>query len=195
LCLRNPCVFGIRATNKTKNQTAVGGVIEARNSMRLFGFGRKPIAAEMLGRNLTALMIDAEDCWRDVCMLRAYKTTGPVATCEMAFARAALVKNLYIDQAKQGVSDRLQRAADELILESFAGEDTPDTIAFFGRELIEAAPQRVAFYMHHTFMMSQLSGVLAARLGVPGPAAAEGAWMFEKVEKRARDLMDKVTIV
>jgi hypothetical protein len=163
--------------------------------MRLFGFCRKPIAAEMLGRNLTALMIDADDCWRDVCMLRSYKTVGPVATCEMAFARAALVKSLYGNQTRDGVSERLQLAADELILESFSGEDTPDTIDFFGCELVEAAPRRVAFYSHHTFPAAQLSGMLAARLGVPGPGAVEGAWMFEKVEKRVRDLMSKVKIV
>ena len=31
--------------------------------MGLFGFGKKAVAAEVAGRNVTAHMIDADSCW------------------------------------------------------------------------------------------------------------------------------------
>lgn len=163
--------------------------------MGLFGFGKKPVAAEVAGRNLTAHMIDADSCWRDVCGLRSYKTEGPIATCEMAFARAALVKFMLKEQRPASVAERIDKAADELILESFTGEDTEATHLFYGEPLEIAAPKRVAAYSEHAFMTSQLASVLGAKLGVPGMASIEIAPFFDDVARQVKALTAKIKLV
>lgn len=163
--------------------------------MGWFGLGKKPVAAEIVGRNLTALMINAESCWQDVCALRSYKTDGPVATCEMAFARAALTKAVLCENQHSAITERISQAADNLVLESFTGEDTNATRAFYGEELAQAAPKRVALYGDNVFPHAQLASVLAAQLGVPGIPSVEAAFMFENVEKRVRAVITKLRIV
>ena len=163
--------------------------------MGLFGWGKKPIAAEMAGRNLTNLLIDADECWKDVCGLRSYKTSGPIATCEVAFARAGLVKSIIERATSPAIAKRALIAADELISEAFSAEDTEETQRFYGEKLSAAATKRVEFYKEHAFFPSQIAAMLGAKLGVPGIPSVEAAYIFENVEARARSLLKKVRLV
>ncbi|MBA2388669.1 MAG: hypothetical protein H0V67_00280, partial [Geodermatophilaceae bacterium] len=150
----------------------------------VLGLGKKPVAAEIVGRNVTARMIDAESCWQDVCLLRSYKTEGPIATCEMAFARAALTKALLCERQHPEIGERISQAADALVLRSFTGQDTPASRAFYGEELAKAAPKRVALYSDNVFPHSQLAAILGRELGVPGIPSMEASFMFENSEER-----------
>lgn len=162
--------------------------------MGLFGFGRKPVSAEIAGRNLTNVMMDADHCWADVCGLRSYKPDGPIATCEVAFARAALTKAILMEDKGQAVAERISRAADAAVLDSFTGQDTDATRAFYGEELKDAAPKRVALYSDNVFPPAQLASTLGAQLGVPGIPSIEAAFIFEKVERQVRSALSKVKI-
>ena len=163
--------------------------------MGLFGIGRKAIAVEMAGRNLTAIMMDADDCWHDVCGLRAYKTSGPIATCEVAFARAALVQSLLIDACSPEQSERALKASNEMIIESFSDQDTPDTFKHYSKSLIVAAVERVAMYLENAFPTSQLAAVLGAALGVPGIPSVEAVYIFESVEARVSAQLKKAKLI
>jgi hypothetical protein len=163
--------------------------------MRILGFGKKPISAELAGRNLIAMMTDADDCWRDVCELRSYKTSGPIATCEVAFARAALVKSILASSAAPSIAERALRAADEMIEEAFSDQDTDDTLKFFDDTLSVAAKRRVSFYGHHVFPTSQLASVLGARLGVPGIPSVEAAPIFDRIEARMKSVLKDVKLI
>ncbi len=163
--------------------------------MGLFGLRKKPVAAELAGRNLTALMIEADDCWEDVCALRSYKTDGTVATCEMAFARAALTKSILNENQHPAIAERITQAADALLLESFAGEDTEVTLKFYGETLDKAAPRRVSLYLDNVFPTSQLASVLGSQLGVPGPASIEVTPLFDAAEARVRMVIRKARFI
>lgn len=163
--------------------------------MGWFGFGKKAVAAEILGNNIMAMAIDADDCWEDVCALRSYETSGPIATCEMAFARAALVKSILLKQRVPAVADRIVKAADGFVLDAFADQDTDESRTFYGEKMQDVALRRVAFYSQHVFPFTQLASVLGAKLGVPGHPAIEAAFMFERVDKRVRELISKFNVV
>ncbi len=45
------------------------------------------------GWRIAAGLLDADRCWRFVCMLRNIEAPGPVACCEMALALAARLKH------------------------------------------------------------------------------------------------------
>ena len=163
--------------------------------MGLFSFGKKAVAAELAGINLVGHFIDADSCWGDVCGLRSYKTDGPIATCEMAFARAALVKSFLKMNQSEGIVDRIDMSADQFILECFKDEDTDATRSFYGESLATAAPKRVAFYAQHTFMTSSLGSALGATLGVPGMPSVEVGQLFDEVVRQAKVLTAKIRIV
>ena len=84
--------------------------------MGLFGWGKQHAAAEIVGHNLTAYVMDADDCWEDVCQLRSYKPTGPVATCEMAFARAALARVAMLEHRNSAIVERMIKASTNCII-------------------------------------------------------------------------------
>ena len=115
------------------------------------GWFKKRVKADLAGNNIAALVMDADDCWSDVCALRSYKTTGPVATCEMAFARAALAKSIFRETQSEEVADAMCAAADRMVLESFTGEDTDETRKFYHLPLSKAAPNWVKIYLDNAF--------------------------------------------
>lgn len=159
------------------------------------GLFKKRVNADLAGNNITALVMDADDCWSDVCALRSYKTTGPVATCEMAFARAALAKSIFRATQSEEVADAMCAAADRMVLESFAGEDTDETQAFYHLPLNQAAPNWVANYLDNAFPETQLASILAMRLGVPGMAAIEIAPLFEALATRIHAILKPYKVV
>ena len=164
--------------------------------MGIFGWGKKAVAAEMVGRNVTALLIDFDTCWRYVGRLRSYTTEDQIAVCEVAFARAAFVKYMLKERQPEGVAKRMDKAVDAAVEEIFAGEkDTEATRTFYGESLQAAALKRVGAYSDHTFMETQLASVLGTKLGVPGMHALEIAPMFRDIANDVQALTAKITIV
>jgi hypothetical protein len=158
---------------------------------------KKEVPAEIVGRNLTHYVIEPEDCWRAVCMLRSYDTPGPIATCEMSFARAALVRSLLAEvTTDEGINARLVSASDRLIRDTFDGQDSSrDTDAFYHESLANAAPKRVQFYSEHVFPRTQLGAILGGQLGVPGHPAIEIGSLFENVVQRVEKLLGQIKVV
>ena len=163
--------------------------------MGLFGLGKRKITAESIGRSFANATMNADDCWADICKLRSYKTDGVIATCEMAFARAALTKSILCDAVPSGVAVRISAAIDAAVLDSFTGQDTATTDAFYGEALGNAAPKRVAKYLENAFPCAQLASNLGVQLGVSGIPAVEADFMFEAVERRVRKALATVKIV
>ncbi len=73
-----------------------------------------------IGRRLTIALMDPDDCWRDVCHLRAYNVPGPVATCEMAFARAAIVTNAIRGLQSGSIAAEMLAGVDDVVVEAFS---------------------------------------------------------------------------
>ena len=163
--------------------------------MRLFGWGKKHTAAEIVGHNLTAYVMDADDCWEDVCQLRSYKPTGPVATCEMAFARAALARVAMLKHRNSAVAERMIKASTSCIIETFTDEDNDDTLAFFGGPMNEVGPSIVSLYEANVFPLSQWASQLGSRLSVPGIWSIEIAPMAERQQNQVIGMLDKVKVV
>jgi hypothetical protein len=163
--------------------------------MGLFGWGKKHAAAEIVGHNLTAFIMDADDCWQDVCQLRSYKTTGPVATCEMAFARAALARAAMLDHRNSAIAERMAKASTACVVETFTDQDNGDTIAFYGGGMSSVGPSIVSLYEANVFPLSQWASQLGSRLGVPGVWSSEIAPMGERQRQRILEMLDKVKVV
>lgn len=161
----------------------------------MFGFGKKHVAAEIVGHNLTAYVMDADDCWRDVCQLRSYKTTGPVATCEMAFARAAIARSVFRQNGNQAVVDRMMKASRACIVETFTGEDNDDTLAFYRGPMSEMGPLTASLYEAIAFPSSQWAAKLGHRLGVPGIPSVEIAPIAERQRQRVEQMLRKLKVV
>ena len=163
--------------------------------MGLFGIGKKAIAAEILGNNAMAVMLNADDCWGDVCLLRSYQTADSIATCEMAFARAALVQRTLTQGQEQAVADRIVVPANKFVGDAFATQDNAETVKFYRAPMRDVALERVKFYDQNAFPISQLAATIGAALGVPGIPSVEAAFLFEKVETRVREITGKYKVV
>lgn len=163
--------------------------------MSWFGMNKKQFVAEKVGHNLLTLVMDADSCWSDVCKLRSYKTSGPVAVCEMAFARAAIARSCMIEGQIPSVADRLATAALGCLVETFTGQDNEDTLKFYGGPMNERGPSIVANYEENLISTSQWASVLGSRLGVPGVWASEISPMADFQKQRIQDILRKVKIV
>jgi hypothetical protein len=152
------------------------------------------VSAELAGNNIAAHLLDADDCWKDVCDLRSYEMSGTIATCEMGFARAGLCEHIFVETQRPDVGHRMRIAAIKLVVDVFRTQNSPETRRHYQADLGVAAMHRVSFYTQNAFPIEQLSGVFTAELGVPGFAAVEVSPMFLRIEKRVRDLISKVRI-
>jgi hypothetical protein len=156
---------------------------------------KRTIPAAEAGRILACAFLDADECWRDVCLLREHEAPGPVATCEMAFARAAVIKHTIRWYQPAATADLMSCAVDQVITEAFASEDTELTLAYYGNErLAVVAPRTVSFYEENVFPLTHLAAVFASRLRVPGFSTLEIAPLFEKVSKEVEDAMNTVNV-
>ena len=144
-----------------------------------------------VGQTLAKILLDPDDCWRDVCKLREYEVPNAVATCEMAFVRAAIVKDA-VDQVYSNNSRmELKAGVDKCVLETFTKEkDTKDTLDHYeNKPLAVAAVEAVLFYEQHVFPLAQLADEFARRLSVPGVPSIEIEPLFEEVAAEALRLL------
>ena len=143
-----------------------------------------------VGRALAKLLMDPDDCWRHVCMLRQYKVPDAVATCEMAFARAAITRDAISRSQTSLVATQMLAGVDSYVADAFANEESAETLEYYGdKPLSVVAPQAIRLYEENAFYLPQLADVLASRLSVPGLPAIEIAPLFEEVAAEAERLM------
>lgn len=157
---------------------------------------RKTISVDEAVKTLLISLVDAEDCWRDVCMLRDYKVPGVVATCEMAFARTAIVKYTIRRCQPEVISKAMVAAIDRSVIEGFSGQDTELTLQHYANErLSEVGPRAVKYYEDNMLPFTGLALHFAARLSVPGAGAPiEIAPLFERVAAEAERMTKSMRI-
>jgi hypothetical protein len=98
------------------------------------------------GKALAKLLMDPDDCWCHVCMLREYKAPGPVATCEMAFARAAIIRDTISRCQPDMIASEMLAGVDRYVTEAFASDDTGDIMTYYNnRRLAVVAPPAIYF--------------------------------------------------
>jgi hypothetical protein len=111
----------------------------------MFNFFRSAISAEVAGHNITVFLTDPDDCWNTVCQLRSYKVPGPIATTEMALARAAIIK-CFPPTANHLVAERYKNSVDACILETFCDQNSETSLKHYGMKMEFAAPKIVEEY-------------------------------------------------
>ena len=142
------------------------------------------------GKMIAKILMEPEECWRQACMLRQYDAPDAVATCEMAFARAAIVRDAIMRCQPKLVADQMLAGIDRYVAEAFANEESAEALEYYeGRPLSLVAPQAIRLYQNNVFPLAQLADVLARRLSVPGLPAIEIAPLFEEVAAEAERLM------
>lgn len=157
---------------------------------------KKRVRADLAGWNLIAALIDPDDCWRDVCLLRSYDVPDPIATCEMAFARSAIVRDTIKSAQSNRISSIMLASAHRLIEERFSTEDTRETLEYYSSQrLADIGPKIIQLYEKNAFPLTMLADLFASRLGVPGIPAIEITPMFVQVADAARNSMKRVRIV
>lgn len=136
-----------------------------------------------VGRVLGRMLLEPEECWKDVCKLRAYAVPNSVATCEMAFARAAVVKDAVDQVYSDNARAELKVGVDKFVQESFTKEEAnEETLSHYdGVPLAVVAAQAVQFYAENAFPLPHLADVFARRLSVTGVPSIEIAPLFEEV--------------
>jgi hypothetical protein len=184
-----------KSTSSSNERPAQGSNTPSRETPILPEIGREastkvPPNFFEIGRTMAIALMNPDDCWRDVCKLREYKAPGPVATCETAFARAAVIK----DAIRKGNADQNAAAmlagVDKLVAEAFANEDTEETLKYYGnKRLSVVGPQAVRYYEQNVFPLTQLADAFAHRLSIPGFPNVEIAPLFEKVAVEAEHLI------
>lgn len=131
----------------------------------------RQVAAENLGRELAERFLDPELCRIEAEALRDLPRPDPVGCCEIAFARAAVVKFIVNDTQASGLAVRINAGVDESISHMFKGAHTPQTAAWYGAgDLGEAAAKGIEQYMSAAFWSDRVAKTMADRLGLPRPS-------------------------
>lgn len=129
-------------------------------------------------------------------MLRDHKAPGPVATCEMAFVRTAIIRDAIKRCQPELIAEEMLAAVGKLTAESFAGEDTELTLKYCKNEQLSViAPLTIRLYEENVFPLTHLADLFAHRLSVPGFPSVEIGPLFEQVATEAERAMKSVNIV
>jgi hypothetical protein len=154
---------------------------------------KKAISAEVAGHNITVFLTDPDDCWRAVSRLRSYKAPGPIATTEMAFARAAIIK-CFPPTSNSLIAERYRNSVDACILETFSNQDNETSFERYRMRLELAAPKIVETYFSGAISTLHIAGIFQKRLGVPG-FPAELHDLFQEVETKIVAAFQKLRLV
>jgi hypothetical protein len=150
----------------------------------------QPTDYRKAGKVLAEILMDADACWEDACKLREYEAPGSVATCEIAFARAAVIRFAIRRSQPEKIAVDYLRGVDQYVSEAFL-EDSEETITFYKNERLSViAPRAIRHYEENVFPLAQLADMVAHRLSVPGIPSIEIAPLFEEVEAEAKRLMN-----
>jgi hypothetical protein len=145
----------------------------------------RQLTAEALAEELADRFLDPETCARLAALLRSTPSPDPVACCEIAFARAAVLKFIVSDTQTPPLAARMNETIDTAVSRMFEGAHTPETSAWYGAEdLRTTAALGVEHFRSAAFWADRVAKTLADRLGLPRPSpavAAEFSAMTEAV--------------
>ena len=143
------------------------------------------LTAEALGEELADRFLDPEACQRAAALMRGRPRPDPVGCCEIAFARAALLRFVIEETLAPSIAARASGAVALVLARLFDGAHTPQTAARYGpSDLPTAAAVGLAHYREAAFLSERLARSLAERLGMaqPSPEVAEDlTGMVERV--------------
>jgi hypothetical protein len=137
----------------------------------------REVTAEELGRQLANRFLEPEACRREADALRDQPRPDAVGCCEMAFARAAVLKFVIGDTQDGAIAARINSGIDAVVAQMFHGAHTPETAAWYGPgDLGATAAQAINNYQGAAFWSARLAKIMAERLGLarPSPLAAKG---------------------
>jgi hypothetical protein len=154
---------------------------------------KSAISAEVAGHNITVFLTDPDDCWDAVSKLRSYQAPGPIATTEMALARAAIIK-CFPPTSNNLIADRYRNSVDECILETFSNQDNETSFQRYRMGMKLAAPKIVETYFSGAVSTRHIAGIFQKRLGVQG-FPAELHDLFEEVETKIIVAFKKLRLV
>ena len=112
------------------------------------------------------------------------------AMVEMAFARAAVVKDAIGRCQPDRIAVEMLAGVDRFVVAAFANEGSAETLGYYeNKRLSLIAPQAIGIYGQNVFPLAQLADAFARRLSVPGLPAIEITPLFEEVAEEAERLM------
>jgi hypothetical protein len=150
--------------------------------LNLFRRGDRPVrAAEAVFESC----LKAEDIWKDVCRLEPYAVSPTLACCEVAFARIAILKYIFLRSAPDAAQgEEMCALADRLTREGFAHGDE-ETDDFYGLPLAEAAAGLVAAYLDEAGHPAPLTALLVRRIGAGPDLVLQHSELFRAFANRA----------
>ncbi len=133
----------------------------------------RQLTAEALGEELATHFLEPGGCAQVAGELRSSPSPDPVACCEVAFARAAVLQFIVGDTQPPPVAARMNVAIDAAVSRMFEGAHTPETSAWYGAgDLRVTASLGVEHYRAAAFWSDRMAKTLADRLGLPRPSRA-----------------------
>ena len=154
----------------------------------------RQLTAEALGEELANRFLDPDACQRAAALLRNQPRPDPVGCCEIAFARAAVLKFVVRDTQLPSIAARVNGGIDLIVARRFDGAHTARTAVWYGAaDLRSAAATGVEHYLASAFWSDRVAKALADRLGLARPPP-EVAWDFAAVVEQAVVWITKVTI-
>ncbi len=133
----------------------------------------RQLTAEALGEELAKHFLDPDICAEVAAELRTSPRPDPVGSCEVAFARAAVLEFVVGDTQAAPLAARINAAIDAAVSRMFEGAHTPETSAWYGAgDLRVTAALGVEHYRAAAFWSDRMAKTLADRLGLPRPSKA-----------------------
>jgi hypothetical protein len=152
-------------------------------------------SAEALARALAEAHLEPEACQAMASRLLGRRDADPVAVCEVAFARAALLRYVIVEVQAPMIADRMNGALDAFVATMFKGAHTAQTAARYGpRTLAQAAADAIATYQPDAFLCERLARAIAQRLALADGAPASTAADLARLTERAVVAMTRVRI-
>jgi hypothetical protein len=133
----------------------------------------RQVTAETLGAELADHFLSPERCQRIAALLRDTPSPDSVGSCEVAFARAAVLEFVVEDTQPPPLAARINAAIDAAVSRLFEGAHTPETAAWYGPgDLRATAALGVEHYKPAAFWSDRVAKTLSIRLGLPRPSTA-----------------------
>jgi hypothetical protein len=131
------------------------------------------LTAEALGEDLAGRFLDPEGCRGAAALLADRPRPDPIGCCEIAFARAAVLKFLADETLPPPIAARAHTGIDAVVSRMFDGAHTRQTAAWYGpADLRTAAAAGVEHYRASAFLSDRLARTLSERLASAGPSSA-----------------------
>lgn len=128
---------------------------------------RTRVDADEVAKRLAARFLEPEICRAGAAALPSRPTPDEVGCCEMAFARAAIVRHVVGDVLPVGLAEPLNAAIMRELAGAFGGAHTAATEAHYGsRTLAEVAADAMSVYQPAAFFATRVADTMMTRLGM-----------------------------